>query len=436
MNKKGQYVTISPKDFIRGPYIECPKCGKNSFGILMICDHYYSRRCAECYYPGGHEPAAQYPLPELNKKIIYVDQFAISNMMKFLNPDTKAHQKGNVDSFWSRLFERLDTLCKLQLIICPDSDFHEHESLLAPFYGPLKRMYELFSNGVSFYDHETIQRFQILGQLNIWFGETKTLDLDVHKITHGNINAWRKRFIVSVNTQKPQELIDEIRTNREKVAEHLKDVFRLWQSEKDKDFYYCYNEEKKAMAGVLIKSYREYLTNFAMISFGLAPFQLGDVLPNMAIITFHEIKERLKEKKFKEENLNRKLEEFLRSEIFEDTPFIKISSMLYAAMARQAANGRKNLPTRGFDTDVQIISTLLPYCDAMFIDNECRSFLAERPLCYEINYGTKVFSYANRNEFIDYLDNIESEASEEHLKKVNEVYGSEWRKPFWEIYNH
>lgn len=437
MDKEVKYITISPKDFIHGPYIKCPKCGKNTFGVLMISEHCYYRRCSECLYPhpSRNEESAMYPLPELNKKVIYIDQFSISNMMKFLNPNTKAYQKG-VDPFWAKLFEKLDTLCKLQLIICPDSVFHRYESLLAPFYEPLRRMYELFSHGVSFYDHETIQRFQIIRQLRIWLGDTDKIDLDVHGVTHCNINVWQGRYNISVNMKNPQELIDEIRSNREKTADYLKDVFIRWQSERDKDFYYCYNEEKKAEAKVLVKSYQKYLKNFFMVSFGLAPFNVGDLLPDMATITFHEIKERLKEKEIKEEDLDRKLGEFLRSQEFEDAPFIKISSMLYAAMARQAASGRKKLPSRGFQTDVQIISTLLPYCDAVFIDNECRGFLAERPLCDEINYGTKVFSLTNKDEFLRYLDDIKSAAPKEHLNKVEEVYGPDWGKPFWGIYKH
>ena len=66
-------------------------------------------------------------------------------MMKFLNPATKSHRKVKGDIFWGKLFEQLHTLCKLQLIICPDSDMHETESLLAPYYESLKRIYELLS---------------------------------------------------------------------------------------------------------------------------------------------------------------------------------------------------------------------------------------------------------------------------------------------------
>ena len=51
--------------------------------------HYLNRRCWTCLHKGPSER-----LPELNKKIIYIDQFAISNMMKSINPRTRAYQKG------------------------------------------------------------------------------------------------------------------------------------------------------------------------------------------------------------------------------------------------------------------------------------------------------------------------------------------------------
>ena len=81
-----------------------------------------------------------------------------------------------------------------------------------------------------------------------------------------------------------------------------------------------------------------------------------------------------------------------------------------------------------------MISTLLPYCDAMFIDNECRGYLADGPLCDEIAYDTEAFSFSTKDAFLQYLNEIESSAPEEHLGKVKEVYGPDWGKPFVELY--
>ena len=123
-------ITFDPRIFVNTPYIECPKCGSKAFGILSIYEDRYLRRCKNCLFPKANEKSAHTPLPRLKKKVIYIDQMAISNMMKILNPETKAYKKGSVDEFWFLLFNKLDYLSKLQLIICPDSEFHEEESLL------------------------------------------------------------------------------------------------------------------------------------------------------------------------------------------------------------------------------------------------------------------------------------------------------------------
>jgi len=428
---------IDIKDFIHGPYVKCPKCGKNSFSVAIICDHHYFRRCTECLYPDYYkgEEGVKYPLPKLNKKVIYIDQFAISNMMKFLNPSVKSHEKAKADIFWGKLFEQLNTLCKLQLIICPDSDMHETESLLAPYYESLKRMYELLSTGISFQSHETIKLFQIVEQFNIWIDDTKRYDLNVQDIVSKKINVWQDRFIFSIKRNNPQSLIEEIRTNRDKVDDYVKDIFIKWQKEKNKDFDYWYKAERRSVAEELIKLYQKNLERLRKMSYGLIPFKPGAFLPGFANKVLYVIIKRLKRKGISEEkDINKKLNEFLYSETFEDVPYIKISSMLYATMARRANKGKKEPPGRGFLNDVEVISTLLPYCDAMFIDKECRSLLLEKPLCDNITYGTKIFSPKNKGEFLAYLDQIKQSASEAHLKVVEEVYGSNWAKPYWGIF--
>jgi len=428
-----KYMTISSQDFINEPYIDCPNCGKKAFGILMICDHHYCRRCRECLYPRGHERPAAYPLPGLNKAIIYLDQFAISNMMLVLNPETNAYQKGKVSPFWKILFDKVDSLCKLQLIICPNSDFHRHESMLSTFYEPLKRMYGLLSHGVSFYGHDTIHRFQIINQLHTWLGDADFKDLRVQDVVHGNINAWQERFTISAGNFKIPGLVDELRASRKKIVENLTPIFQRWQGERDKDFNYWYEEEKKANARVLWERYMQILQTFDSASFGLGSFNPWD-LTDFANVTVHEILETFKGRGAEKNSLFTKLAEFLHSAAFENTPYIKISAMLWASLARKAAGGRKNPPNRGFVTDVEIVSTLLPYCDAMFIDNEFRAYLAESPLCEEIRYPTKIFSYKTKESFLKYLDEIRARATRVHFDKVREVYGENWAKPFSDLY--
>lgn len=83
-------VRIDSRTFIRPPFTECPKCHAQELGVLMVCEQHYVRRCRSCLTP------VSIPLPTLRKRIVYLDQFAISNMMKRLNPATAAHRAGRV----------------------------------------------------------------------------------------------------------------------------------------------------------------------------------------------------------------------------------------------------------------------------------------------------------------------------------------------------
>jgi hypothetical protein len=78
---------FDPRDFISAPYRTCPKCGHETFGILLIRDNRYTRRCRDCWH------SSEYRLPELRRKIIYLDQFVISNLIKLVTPSAKGHEK-------------------------------------------------------------------------------------------------------------------------------------------------------------------------------------------------------------------------------------------------------------------------------------------------------------------------------------------------------
>jgi hypothetical protein len=435
-NLRMETFKFDPKMFISPPYIRCPKCGKESFGILIISDHHYCRRCKECLFPHGDELPASFPLPKLSKKIIYVDQFAISNMMKALNPQTKSYQKGTLDEFWIGLFKRLHSLCKLHLIICPDSGFHTNESLLSTYYEPLKRMYELLSHGVSFYDHETIKRFQISQHSKYWIsGEAeKELNLNIDSVVHGEINAWQDRFIITANINYGLDWIEDLRRTREQTNAGLSKIFFRWQSEKDKTFDDWFAEESMAFGRVTLQIYLNYLKKFSEISMGHFEMGVNDIFFPPAVILIHEIKRNFREAGVSDSDIWQKAIEYLTSPSLRNVPFIKIASMLWAALARKASAGRKQPPNQGMANDIEVISVLLPYCDAMFMDNECHAYLKEKPLCDVIDYGTKIFCQNTKDDFLNYLDDIERNAPQEHLDKVDEVYGKAWKEPYTTIY--
>lgn len=419
---------------MHGPFIDCPRCKKHTFGILSINKRSYSRRCSECWYPQRNDPPAIFQLPPLDKKVLYLDQFAISNMMKAINPATAAHKEGRVGPFWQKLFSKIDILCKKQLLICPDSDFHKYESVVSSFYDALKRMYEHLSHGVSFYDHETIRRFQITDQFRIWLGDAAAPNLDKQRLIRDDINVWQDLIHFSVRGGDQSRLIDELRLAREQVSTALLPLFQKWQTETSKTFPEWYEQEREVWANVLIRDYKRQWTLIIKSVLGIKPADPLEYSPGMGMITFHTLKNILKQKGLKPEELNGKLGEFLSSKEFKDAPFIRIGSMLFAALARKAAAGQKQPPNQGFVTDVSIVSTLLPYCDAMFIDDQFRSYMQEEPLKSQLDFGTLIFSQSNKENFLSYLDQIEQSASPEHMQKVVEVYGEDGIRSFDTMY--
>ena len=74
--------------------------------------------------------------------------------------------------------------------------------------------------------------------------------------------------------------------------------------------------------------------------------------------------------------------------------------------------------------DITAISHFLPYCDAIFVDDECATFLSEGPLNERIRCPTRVFSNQTREAFLDYLVACEKEAGTAHRDLVVSVYGA------------
>jgi hypothetical protein len=79
----------------------------------------------------------------------------------------------------------------------------------------------------------------------------------------------------------------------------------------------------------------------------------------------------------------------------------------------------------GTTTDTDRVAHLLPYCDAMFMDNGCRSLLLDVPTALRPPETTKVFSLNVKAQFLDYLRSIRDGISAEHVQAIREVYGDD-----------
>src|SRR5450432_1746742 len=142
---------LTARDFIMAPYIACPQREKDEFGILSIGPDTFTRRCRAC---GFNQKAT---LPQVRKAVIYLDQFAISSLARI-------HAKSDkiLLPFWSQLYHKLEILSRVQAIVCPYSQGHQLETLVATGHEEIREGFRLFAHELQFRNFEDIRQLQIL----------------------------------------------------------------------------------------------------------------------------------------------------------------------------------------------------------------------------------------------------------------------------------
>ncbi|WP_287103985.1 hypothetical protein, partial [Brevundimonas sp.] len=110
--------------FERAPFRDCPACfAQSSLGVLSVGGSTLTRRCKRCRH------AIREPLPPVDKAVIYLDQFAISNVYK-VSTGTLRESATN-RSFWIRLHDAVQRAYLLQQAVFPASNIHDDETLVA-----------------------------------------------------------------------------------------------------------------------------------------------------------------------------------------------------------------------------------------------------------------------------------------------------------------
>lgn len=424
---------FDPKKLIRPPFTVCPKCNKSEFGVLTINGNSYVKRCRSCWAD------AKFHLPQIVKKVIYLDQFVISEMMKSINPASRSYSNEKLKPY-REIYEKLDHLSKLQLIICPQSINHRDESLLMTgSFEWMKSVYEQLSHATSFKAPVQIKQLQIYNNLRLWLGQ-EVSEITPSDVIMGDVNRWNERYRLTVNRDFDQSEIDEITSERDKVAALLVDNFRLRQAQPNTTLDDFYRRELNGFGQSILERQDADLKRLLALSVQ-DPAEYVDLLLVVALSAnralLQVVKEHLVFSGTQHNEVLNKMREYLTSDVLKEVPFVQIASMLFASLAREAADGRSKLPTRGMLNDIQMIASYSPYCDAIFIDQECHSLLRKLPKqsqAYSAKVGLrldqKIYSAATLEEFLHFLDGIEKNASQEHLELVRTVYGPDWGEPF------
>jgi hypothetical protein len=371
------------------------------------------------------------------KTVIYLDQFVVSNITKALDPDYPRRERVLREPFWLDLYKKLDRLLRLQLIVCPDSYHHRTESLLSgePSFDSLQDVYSYLSNDCTFQDAIAILQRQILLHFSNYLEGRPEMEpvIAVDEIVSGELNEWQETIAITVPYRPDASEATSVRGHRKQQHVHLELAFKIWQEDSG-GFEKSVEEEAQALGRAILEGFLSHIRS--CLSFQVSPPQSPlDWLPPPAASIVYDMF-RVQEELGVVDPIEQlqKAGGYLQSPHLLRVPFVRLSAMLYAALARKAEAGRRRPPSPGTITDVSAIASLLPYCHAMFLDKEMAGYLQEEPLREEVRrFGTEIFSLNSRDRFMAFLNGLEEKAGAPWAALVEHVYGSDWLQPFLSV---
>jgi len=235
------------------------------------------------------------------------------------------------------------------------------------------------------------------------------------------LHAWQDRLIVSVNMTYPEHMIAALRNYRDSLHQSVVKYFEECQATPEPSYEHWFQRERRGGRIGIIEAVRDWREGKVTSSFGV-----DDFLLIQAVFRANGVGDAA---------FGPRVLEFLDSETFTESPASGIATRMWAVFGHKASNGQRQPPDRGTMNDINVVSTLLPYCDAMFIDNRCRALWTDIPKKYALKYQTEMFSTNTCEAFLDYVKNIEAAADPQILSDVREVYGDDWPTPFLTMYD-
>ena len=424
---------FDPRMLITGPFHSCAQCGQPELGTASIRDNVHARRCRNC----SHNEEER--LPALAKKLIYLDQMVLSGIAKELDPVWRKKTRRR-DDFWLEAFDRIDRLVKLQLIVCPNSPIHEIESAFAHQYeSVLRRLYKHLASGVGLRFPQQVLLTQLAEALEAWFTDREPdWNRIVRKdVIRGDLDRWSDRLLLDVNMGHLAGEIESRRESRDRAHEALQQLWERWASQGQVSFEDRFQRERRGVAAAAFQSFMTHVQRWheATTGIGASADPMRLMHPAWPVRLVSWLLNCLKERGVPEEDQLQRAADFLYSEQALSAPENHLGALLFAGLGRRAASGQKRVPSRGTPNDIKFISAYLPYCDAMFIDNEFAQLLSERPLASEVeDYPTRIFSTRSRDDFLAYLATLEDDPT--HVQRVVRTYGETWTEPYRSMLEH
>ncbi len=386
-----------------GQLESCPRCRQpESYGRCQVSKKGLVFRCNACRH------FEVKPLPAIRKKIIYVDQFALSKMVKSKD-----------DDFWADLYQRLTKLTANEVVTCPFSPVHVEESNFDFRHrDALKTMYRKLAGDDEFRRAEDIEKRQLARSLHAFIGCTKSkaTDLFDDDAFDSSPHRWSEVFHLHLDFPYDDDLIDELRKAKESLHASMQSLRERWQANP-------VTFEEQVVAETL--SFRSAIESYRQQTGG-DPDKYWWVTSPLHLDVVNWLARTVQTIDPDEQDPVSVLDRFVESDEFAETPCVYIQSRIWAKIAELVLNPRGSRKPRASDHyDAKVLAIYAPYCDAMLLDGGFREIAIDARVACEKRFGVRIFSEQVRDKFIAYLDDLERSVPIDHYRTLADIYGVE-----------
>lgn len=378
------------------PQVTCPDCRQATLAVSAIELDRVTTVCHSC----GHTPTAGVRLPFLRKRIIYLDQFALSRIRKSRDLVAAGQLLNDDDQSWLDFGETLRRSCERQLSISPVSEVHEVECANATSNGrAIRDVAAEFSHGLAFKSPSDLVMGQICTFARSWpvKEEPDWIAITGDGFTEGGApHTWWKQKHWHSQPLYGDSLLRLHNELDDNSTRSLGQVWERWKSGRG-DFAAFVKEESEGMIRRLRKFHHAEATVTCV---------------------------------YEDSGLDRasarhRAVDFLTHADLSRLPYVQVNSILSAQLRHRAASSSKDpCPSRNLFRDLQFLGLLLPYCDDMLVDGHCFSLVSSNPACSELgdDLVRRVHAQWDRTRVADSLRQGERAASDEHRKWVQWLY--------------
>lgn len=382
----------------------CPGCGaQESFGHTGVFASHITLGCTCCQH------LERIPLPQIRKKVLYLDQFFFSHAFR-----------GDVPRFLDAA-RRIERLASLQLLVVPYSSIHEDETHLWKQHAGLTKFIKTTARGHEFVPAYVVEQTQIISSFRSWLeGGPPAYRINLDEALGAEARTWEDYVRADVGIYLGN--IDRTRALKALSVERLIALFDGWErltTTFEEDLQEEYTASVK-------KHFTEFLSYVERVRSGDPMAWWDSSIASMVV----ENMLRVLPRDLPIQDKLQQCDEYFRSSHYLEAPFHWIRAHIFATLKvmvkedRSYANRNKASDRlKGFFYDVDHIATYAPYVDAILTDKPMAELVARRSVALEARYGVRVFSLNTWDDFMAWLDDVEATGmTKEHRTVLQAAY--------------